>query len=71
MCVLLAAVGGKQWRIGSVSFSTCVWRHCVFGKLNRISNREANAKITPVEEVILTNVVDIETFCLVSLLLNH
>ena len=43
----------------------------MFGKLNRISNREANAKITPVEEVILTNVVDIETFCLVSLLLNH
>jgi len=44
-----AAVGGEQWRSGSLALFTCVWKQCVHMKLKRISNREADAKITPVE----------------------
>jgi len=53
-----AAVGGEQWRSSSVALFTCVWKHRVHRKLNRISNREADVKFAPVEYVILTNVFE-------------
>jgi hypothetical protein len=70
MCAPHADVGGKQWRSTSVAALNCVWKHCVHKKLKRISNRKADAKITPAEKVVLTNVVKTRTFY-VPPVLNH
>jgi hypothetical protein len=53
-----AAVGGEQWRSSSIALLTCVWKHRVHRKLKRISNREADAKITHVGKVISLNAVE-------------